>query len=329
MMITMKRYYQLYIGLLLSLFLLPLSVLASYEAYTYYGDGTDRPSATAGGTVGIQYVATSTHYNINQVQIRAYGTGSGYVAFLNVYLRNLFTDQFTPIASSSVTVQTSFSTTTFTLDRSLQLAQGGAYMFEIVPDPALGTSTNRIFVSASPKVGSDPTTLYIAPYGTTTGLTTTYGSYAGGSNYMSAPLILISSNNVAPNLPLDDIVNKTCESLLDIFCQLSKAIAWAFYPSQSVISIVSNISFASSSPFSYFYDLSDYAQTLKNGSSSDPSLSVNIGALSTSFSLSQIASSTGHANEVRSYIGYFVWFIALFGAIAQIKYIWNNNNNDN
>lgn len=102
---------------------------------------------------------------------------------------------------------------------------------------------------------------------------------------------------------------------------LKCAAIFLFYPSPSVVGNFSNLTFASSSPFSYLYELNDYLVILRNGTGTTTILTIEAFGTSTEvFNNTKIDQylPPGTANSIKTWLTYIIWFLGLFVAISDI-----------
>jgi len=118
----------------------------------------------------------------------------------------------------------------------------------------------------------------------------------------------------------------------DIGCYLSTAFAFLFIPSVSPAEQFAEApSLASTTPFSYLYQLNGYVTTLRNGTASNTALVIPFnGEDLTVFNTADIESYLGgDTSVVRDTVGYLIWFLALFVAYREVYSIFQKKQDDN
>ncbi len=215
-------------------------------------------------------------------------------------------------------VETTLSGSYYFEDRTYQFTGGKWYAF-VIDDPAIhedfkytrtSPDINAISICGDGNDGFCGGTVI-------TNSTSTYGLWLSFDGLASAESIYGAC--VIATFPYFDI--QQC---------LSNWATWAFIPDQSSINQISNISFASTSPFSYLYQLNGYLVTLRDGSATQtPKIIINTPV--TNVTIFSVASSTEILGSGASYIKQFltwgIWFMALFVAIFEIYYFIRRSEN--
>jgi hypothetical protein len=109
----------------------------------------------------------------------------------------------------------------------------------------------------------------------------------------------------------------------DIQKCITNAFAFLFVPDDDIVQSFSNISFASSSPFSYLYQVSGYLKTIRDATATNtPKIVIN--APHNSFTIFSIASTSpmfgSGANTIKQFLTWIIWIVAMFVAVYEIYY---------
>lgn len=180
--------------------------------------------------------------------------------------------------------------------------------------------------------GSSGSLLQFGLYGGTSSPTTSF--LTGDSTF--APAMTLYTNNPQglgtfnPTLGSDLGVMPDC-GISDISACITNAFSWAFVAPESSYQEVFSLTLASSTPFSYLYDLGGYFLTLRNGTASSTVINVPfMGHTLKLFDSGNIASVLPNSNWVnfvaylKTILGYFIYFAVLWIIWREANQILHN-----
>jgi len=325
------------IGLFLIAFsVLPLVSFADYTIIKNESVNHDYQAWITNGWVAFSHTATSTVQAADRLDMYAcYNTSAPTGnAYLGIY--TLSGSTFQHIGSSTVSMAgnlencatypagSSSSTLTFIFDDQLQWVPGVTLYFVFYADPG-GTNGNiRMLGSPDP----NPYT-WRAFYSATTSLPqTTYESI--GSQYRNLTGVLRATG--VPPITYNASTSPVACSTFDIGCYLSNGLVYIFYPSESAVQALRDLSLASTSPFGYVYDLTALWENWDSATNTPVSgITVDL----TPFFGSVIAGSTTmevlSASGTRAILGTTTWDLLQFlwtcsYIIAFMWYVWYRAN---
>jgi hypothetical protein len=107
-------------------------------------------------------------------------------------------------------------------------------------------------------------------------------------------------------------------STFDIGCYISTSFSFLLVPSSYTVDNLANITFSSSTPFNYLYDLSSYIDYLKNSSGTPLKIEMNVfGATTTILDTSTIDQFEG-VDTAKNMLTWIIWILVLFVSYAEI-----------
>jgi len=210
---------------------------------------------------GIVHTATTSLVGINTITLNLCNYGSATGNFYMVVWYNGTSSPYTAVATSSTISASSLvtcipagttylaSSTNFILGNSFNASIGATLYFRIFPSLSGGGS---VIVQGEQFLKTDGLKNFYA--GSQGVYPTTYNT-----DYYSYPYIKVSSGLPGYSDAWTELINSAksneCNGIFEC------AIAWAFYPDPAVLEEFQTLSFASSSPFGYVYDMDLAYQT--------------------------------------------------------------------
>jgi len=192
---------------------------------------------------------------------------------------------------------------TFTRGKYYALVISSADMHEDIKYTRTSPDTNAVSICG------DSLDLFCGGFALTNS-TSTYGLWVSFDGQASAPNIYGAC--IIDTFPYFDIQN----------C-LSNSFTFLFIPDDQIIDDFSNITFASSTPFSYLYQMNGYLTTIRDATSTSTPKIV-IYAPNTTVTIFSVASTSSlfgsGANTIKQFLTWIIWLVAMFVAIFEIYY---------
>jgi len=251
------------IGIFLSLFSYASAQNFVPASYQYPGSGdTDYPFGFVVGTeLTILHTATTSLAGINAISIAGcvyLPTGGG-----NVYLEVWYNGTTTPysqVASSSLALSNFY-----TCSGGIPISDASSSVTFLLNTPVNATAGDSLYFKF--RLASGATSIYWAyenknPASAFIGFLNGNVPYVYTGKFISA-FMKLESGLFPYSTSWADLVNaslgNTCDGIFEC------AFAWAFAPSPESLAQFQNLSFASSSPFGYIYDLDTAYQSFMTG----------------------------------------------------------------
>jgi len=314
-----------------AILLFPSFAFADYVAFQNFLPAGTNPSSSAtmfgmvnfltgGNSVIMDYEATSTVTQFDRVTLPFCRSGGANGGRIDLEIRTSSTSTGPIIASSTLAVDSgnvwsscgftplNATTSTFVLNNNIQWVSGVHIYFRF---RAIGTTGSYYFTFND------------------TDSVLNYGTVACTSAGVCAPFIVSPNINsmtirgqALGSVPVNQNYGASSTPVIcdtfDIGCYISTSIAFLFSPSEFLVSEFENITFASSSPFSYLYDLSGYVDTLRNSTGTPILLEVAaFGATTTILDTAAIGNFQG-VSTAKNIFGWVIWIVALFVAYAEV-----------
>lgn len=232
-------------------------------SYQYPGSGdTDYGFGSGpGSVVTIQHTATTSIAGVNAVSIAgcAYIPTTGGEVYLEVWY-NGTTTPYSIVASSTLPVS-SF----YTCGVGIPISDASSSVTFILNTPINATLGNSLYFKL--RLTGGATSVYFAyenknPASAFVGFLTGNVPYIYSGKAVSA-FMKLESGLYPYSTSWSDLVNaslgNTCDGIFEC------AMAWAFAPSPDSLTQFQNLSFASSSPFGYIYDMDTAYESFMNG----------------------------------------------------------------
>jgi hypothetical protein len=312
------------------LFLIPSWASASFSPASYNWNGATTSENytygfSSGATeYGVVHIATTTLVSINSVSLNLCNYNNATGNFYMVVWYNGTTSPYTSVATSSTlsasdlptcipTGNTYYaSTTAFVFGNTFNASSGDTLYFRIYPSI---TGEGSVMVQGTQYLTSDGIFAGDFYAGSQGAYPTIYNT-----SYYSFPFTKINSGIPAYSTTWADIVESAKAS--DCSNLFTCALAWAFYPSATVWEQVGDLTLASSSPFSYIWDIGDlFNMSFANASTTSlvvtvPWFSPTGTSTVTIVDLRALAAATPLIGDIRTILGYLVYWM---GAVSIIK----------
>lgn len=272
-----------------------------------------------------RYQSTTTLAGINvlSVDLCRYGAYSGGSLLVDVW-RNGTTSPAVSIASSTILVSSlptggdcwvngkKSTSTLIQLNKVFNASSNDFLYIKMSVDDGSATIAQSFFASAS-DLGS-PSFLYQNV------------PYLSGGKYLNAGYKWGSGLPAYSTSWADAVESARSESCSNL---VTCALTWAFFPSGRTLEEFSSITLASSSPFSYLYQMNGYLDTLKNGSATSSKIIVPfMGTDITIFDTANICIMIPSCTTIKDVLGWLIWVLVLFVAYREVQLIFHTSNND-
>jgi hypothetical protein len=142
------------------------------------------------------------------------------------------------------------------------------------------------------------------------------------------PSFDLDAHEVAPETP--PCITDTLPYFDPIQC-IVNAFSFLFVPDDVVLDEISSITLASSTPFSYLYQLKTYAQTIASGTPTSTVLVVPfMGTDIEVFDTTKIDQYVESSSTIRTWLTWIIWFVVLFVTYAEVQSVLHKRQeNDN